>query len=82
MFDSTYSSVAFDFPKMTILSAEEDSFIMLFGQGDLGIFLLGISTKRLVYLIRAWYLVKALSIWRKDLLYRERPWYIEDSLGI
>ena len=27
------------------------------GQGDLGIFLLGISTKRLVYLARAWYLV-------------------------
>ena len=52
------------------------------GQGDLGIFLLGISTKRLVYLERAWYLVKALSIWRKDLLYKERPWYIEELLGI
>ena len=52
------------------------------GQGDLGIILLGISTKHSVYPERAWYLVKALSIWRKDLLYRERPWYIEDSLGI
>ena len=55
---------------------------MINGQGDLGIFLLGISTKRLVYLERAWYLAKALSIWRKDLLYREKPWYIEDALGI